>query len=69
MARSIPPPVVEAAPTRAVTEAIAKDTDTDPEIVEEIYRQELSNLANDAKITQFIGVIANRRVRMMLRKH
>ena len=52
-----------------VTDAIAKDTDTAPEIVEEIYQQELSSLASEATITQFIGVIATRRVKMLLRKH
>ena len=68
MPRSIPHSV-ESEDARAVTEAIAKDTDTAPEIVEEIYQQELSSLASEAKITQFIGVIATRRVNMLLRKH
>ncbi len=54
---------------RAVAEAIAKETDTPPEIVQEIYEQELSSLASDAKITQYLGVLATRRVRMMLRRH
>ncbi len=69
MARSIPRPPVDSTQARAVTDAIAKDTDTAPEIVEEIYQQELSSLASEATITQFIGVIATRRVKMMLRKH
>jgi len=68
MSRSMPHPV-QAEESRAVTEAIAKDTDTAPEIVEEIYQQEVSSLASEATITQFIGVIATRRVKMMLRKH
>lgn len=68
MSRSIPHSD-QVQQARAVTEAIAKDTDTAPEIVEEIYQQELSSLASEAKITQFIGVIATRRVKMLLRKH
>jgi hypothetical protein len=52
-----------------VTDAIAKETDTPPEIVQEIYEQTLSSLASDAKITQYLGVLASRRVRMILRGH
>lgn len=51
------------------TESIAKETDTSVDVVQEIYEQELSALASDAKITQYLGVLASRRVRMMLRKH
>lgn len=54
---------------RAVAEAIAAETDTPPEIVQEIYEQELSSLASDAKITQYLDVLVTRRVRMMLRRH
>jgi hypothetical protein len=54
---------------RATTEAIAKETQTDVELVEKIYTEELSSLANDAKITQYLGVLASRRVRLLLRKH
>jgi len=54
---------------KAATEAIAKDTDTAIERVQEIYEQELSLLATGAKITQFLGVLATRRVKLMLRKH
>lgn len=69
MARSTPDAASDQNETRAVAEAIAKDTDTSPEVVEEIYQQELSSLASEAKITQYLGVIATRRVRMLLRKH
>ena len=51
------------------TETIAKETDTSVEVVKEIYEQEMSALATDAKITQYLGVLASRRVRMLLRKH
>lgn len=53
----------------STTEAIAKETKTDVEVVQVIYEQELSALASDAKITQYLGVLASRRVRMLLRKH
>lgn len=53
----------------SIAETIAKETDTPPEVVQEIYEQELSSLASDAKITQYLGVLATRRVRMMLRRH
>lgn len=50
-------------------EAIAKDTDTSIDEVEKIYEQELAQLASEAKITQYLGVLASKRVRMRLRKH
>ncbi len=54
---------------QALTEAIAKETETSVDIVKEIYEQELNTLSSDAKITQYLGVLASRRVRMKLRKH
>jgi hypothetical protein len=54
---------------QAVTEAIAKETDTSVDVVKEIYEQELTTLSSDAKITQYLGVLASRRVRMKLRRH
>ena len=54
---------------RATTEAIAKETQSDVELVQKIYKEELSSLASDAKITQYLGVLASRRVRMKLRRH
>lgn len=51
------------------TETIAKETATSVEVVKEIYEQEITALATDAKITQYLGVLASRRVRMLLRKH
>ena len=54
---------------RAATEAIARETETSVEVVQEIYQQELNQLSCDAKITQYLGVLASRRVRMILRKH
>jgi hypothetical protein len=50
-------------------EAIAEETQTSLAEVERMYEQELSALASDAKITQFLGVLAGKRVRAKLRKH
>jgi Protein of unknown function (DUF3562) len=67
MAAMIRPP--QGSNARATTEAIAKETDTDVEVVKEIYDEELTTLATDAKITQFLGVLTSRRVKLRLRKH
>jgi hypothetical protein len=67
-----------ATPTRAFAnsrnhqsskEAIAEETHTSIDEVEKIYEQELTQLASGAKITQFLGVLTSKRVRMRLRKH
>jgi hypothetical protein len=67
-----------ATPTRAFAssknhqtskEAIAKDTHTSMDEVEKLYEQELTLLASEAKITQYLGVLTSKRVRMKLRKH
>lgn len=50
-------------------EAIAKETETSIDEVGKIYDEELSVLASDAKITQYLGVLATKRVRAKLRKH
>jgi hypothetical protein len=50
-------------------EAIAAETQTAIDEVEKIYEQELTQLSTGAKITQFLGVLATKRVRMRLRKH
>lgn len=50
-------------------EAIAKETHTSMDEVEKIYEQELTLLASEAKITQYLGVLTTRRVRARLRKH
>jgi hypothetical protein len=54
---------------RAATEALARETETSIEEVQRLYEEELEDLANDAKITQYLGVLASRRVKMRLRKH
>ena len=50
-------------------EAIAKETHTSIDEVEKIYEQEMTLLASEAKITQYLGVLTTRRVRARLRKH
>ena len=50
-------------------EAIARETDTEFAEVDRIYEEELSDLASEAKITQYLGVLASKRVRARLRKH
>ena len=50
-------------------EAIAEETHTSMDEVEKIYEQELTLLASDARITQYLGVLTTRRVRARLRKH
>lgn len=53
----------------SATEALARETDTDVQLVKEIYEEELTTLSSDAKITQFLGVLTSRRVKLRLRKH
>ena len=50
-------------------EAIAKETHTSIDEVEKIYEQELTQLASEAKITQYLGVLTSKRVLMLLLKH
>lgn len=50
-------------------EAIAAETQTSIDEVEKLYEQELTQLSSGAKITQFLGVLTSKRVRMRLRKH
>jgi Protein of unknown function (DUF3562) len=55
--------------SHAVAEALARETETSVEEVERIYEEELQDLAHDAKITQYLGVLASRRVKERLKKH
>ena len=50
-------------------EAIAKETHTSIDEVETKRRQELTQLASEARITQFLGVLTSKRVRLRLRRH
>jgi Protein of unknown function (DUF3562) len=55
--------------SRAAAEALAKETKRPVEEVQKLYEEELNDLANEAKVTQYLGVLASRRVKMRLRKH
>lgn len=54
---------------RVLTEEIANATHTDTEVVQATYQQQLSELAEEARITQFLGVLAVRRVKQLLTKN
>jgi hypothetical protein len=69
MAASTPRAFSSSRNHQTTKEAIAQETHTSLDEVEKIYEEELSTLAADAKITQYLGVLASRRVRMKLRKH
>jgi hypothetical protein len=52
-----------------LAETIAKETNTPIEVVKPIYDEEFDAVAANAKITQYVGVIASRRVKLRLQKH
>lgn len=51
-----------------VAESIAREMDKPVELVSRIYREELQSLASEARIAQFLQVIAGRRARLRLRQ-
>ena len=63
------PRTLQGASQQTTKEALAEETHTSLAEVEKIYDEEFSTLAADAKITQYLGVLATRRVRMKLRDH
>ena len=69
MAASFPRSFANSRNHQTTKEAIARDTDTAIDEVDRIYEQELSQLASAAKITQYLGVLVSKRVRMRLRRH
>lgn len=69
MATSTPRISSSAKQDRKAKEALAEETHSSLDDVERVYDEEFSSLAADAKITQYLGVLASRRVRMKLRKH
>jgi hypothetical protein len=52
-----------------VAESIAREMAKPVELVSRIYREELHSLASEARIGQFLQVIAGRRARLRLRQH
>lgn len=67
MAASQPLNPLRSAAHAQQADAIARETQTPVEVVRVIYEEEVASLSHDAKITQFVGVIASRRVKMRLR--
>jgi hypothetical protein len=53
---------------RATIDAIARETATPADIVSALYEEEIGRLTAQAKLTQFIAVIATKRVKQQLRK-
>lgn len=49
-----------------VAETIARETGAPIELATRIYKEELRDLARDARITQFVTVLASRRARLKL---
>ncbi len=54
---------------RRAVESIARDMSAPTDLVSRIYRKELDALASEARIVQFLPVIASRRARLRLREH
>jgi Protein of unknown function (DUF3562) len=54
--------------TDAAVSAIARETETAPEVVRVLYEEQVSTLNAEAKIKQFVSVIAVRRVKLHLRR-
>jgi hypothetical protein len=69
MAAPIHRPRANRATHQRTKEAIARETGAAIDEVDRIYEEELSDLSSDARITQYLGVLASKRVRARLRKH
>jgi hypothetical protein len=52
-----------------IAEALAHETGKPLELATRVYREELDDLAREARITQYLHVIAGRRARQRLRRH
>jgi hypothetical protein len=50
----------------STTAALVKQTHSSPEVVRDLYRQEIAAVGAAAKARNFIGVIAGRRVKQRL---
>jgi hypothetical protein len=61
--------VTLARPEARDIEAIANETHCSVALVRRIYQEELASLAKQARITNFLPVIASRRTRQRLRNH
>jgi len=52
----------------ATVDAIARETSTSVDVVKALYEDEVASLAAQAKVKQFVGVIATKRVKQHLRQ-
>jgi len=50
----------------STTAALAKETHTSPDVVKDLYKQEVAAVGAAAKVRNFIGIIAGRRVKQRL---
>jgi len=50
----------------STTAALAKETRTSPEVVQDLYQQEVAAVGAAAKVRNFIGIIASRRLKQRL---
>ena len=50
----------------STTAALAKETHTSPDVVKDLYNQEVAAVGAAAKVRNFIGIIAGRRVKQRL---
>jgi hypothetical protein len=53
---------------QASVAAIAAETETSVDIVKTLYQEQVVTLESQAKVKQFIGVIATKRVKQQLRE-
>ena len=67
MAEVIPDSAKAKIAERAIN-ALAKETETSVDLVRTLYLEEVSALNEQAKVTQYVGVIATRIVRQRLRE-
>jgi hypothetical protein len=55
--------------SRSAAEQIAREMRTSVEEVQRLYEEELEDLAQEARVTQYLSVLASRRVKERLRRH
>ena len=54
---------------KQMAETIARETGAPIDLATRILKEELQDLARDARITQFVNVLASRRARLKLQQH
>jgi len=50
----------------STTAALAEETDASPEVVRDLYQQEVAAVGAGAKVRNFVGIIAGRRLKHRL---